>query len=88
MFCFVGGKPFVDQLNRVAKDAKAVIDWRACASYVCVQAAAPNPAQATPVHKVIADKLTFDHLQRLLDGAQERRERAPLPIRPRLHRLF
>ena len=56
MFYIVGGKPFVEQLKRVAKDAKAVISWGACASYGCVQAASPNPTQATPVHKVITDK--------------------------------
>jgi hydrogenase small subunit len=56
MFCIVGGKPFVEQLKHAAAGAKAVIAWGACASYGCVQAAAPNPTQATPVHKVITDK--------------------------------
>jgi hydrogenase small subunit len=56
MFCINGGKPFVEQLRHVAKDAKAIISWGACASYGCVQAAKPNPTQATPVHKVITDK--------------------------------
>jgi hypothetical protein len=40
----------------VAKDAKAIIAWGSCASWGCVQAAKPNPTQATPVHKVITDK--------------------------------
>lgn len=56
MFCIVGGKPFVEQLRHAAKDAMAVISWGSCASWGCVQAAAPNPTQATPVHKVITDK--------------------------------
>jgi hydrogenase small subunit len=56
MFCISGGKPFVEKLKMAAKDAKAVISWGACASYGCVQAAKPNPTQATPVHKVITDK--------------------------------
>lgn len=56
MFCIVGGKPFVEQLRHAAKDAKAVIAWGACASFGCVQAAKPNPTQATPIHKVITDK--------------------------------
>lgn len=56
MFCIVGGKPFVEQLRMAAKDAMAVISWGSCASWGCVQAAAPNPTQATPVHKVITDK--------------------------------
>ncbi len=56
MFCIVGGKPFVEQLRHAAAGAKAIISWGACASYGCVQAAAPNPTRATPVHKVITDK--------------------------------
>jgi hydrogenase small subunit len=56
MFCISGGKPFVEKLRHVATDAKAVIAWGACASYGCVQAAKPNPTQATPIHKVITDK--------------------------------
>ncbi len=56
MFCISAGKPFVEKLRHVAAGAKAVISWGACASYGCVQAAAPNPTQATPVHEVITDK--------------------------------
>nr|CAA31869.1 hydrogenase small subunit preprotein (AA -45 to 313) [Rhodobacter capsulatus] len=56
MFCITGGKPFVEKLRHAAEGAKAIISWGACASYGCVQAAAPNPTQATPVHKVITDK--------------------------------
>ncbi|MCU0757632.1 MAG: hydrogenase small subunit [Steroidobacteraceae bacterium] len=56
MFCITAGKPFVEELKRVASDAKMVIAWGACASYGCVQAAKPNPTQATPIHKVITDK--------------------------------
>ena len=40
----------------VAKDAKAIVSWGSCASWGCVQAAKPNPTQATPIHKVITDK--------------------------------
>ena len=47
---------FVDKLRRIAKDAKAIVSWGSCASWGCVQAAKPNPTQATPVHKVITDK--------------------------------
>ncbi|QXP85150.1 hydrogenase small subunit [Methylococcus sp. Mc7] len=56
MFCIVGGKPFVERLRYAAKDAAAVIAWGSCASNGCVQAARPNPTQATPIHKVITDK--------------------------------
>jgi hydrogenase small subunit len=56
MYCIVGGRPFVEQLRHAAKDCAAVIAWGSCASNGCVQAAKPNPTQATPVHKVITDK--------------------------------
>ena len=32
MFCIIGGKPFVEKLKHVAKDAKAIIAWGSCAS--------------------------------------------------------
>jgi len=56
MYCIVGGKPFVEELEYMAKGAKAVIAWGSCASNGCVQAAKPNPTAATPIHKVIRDK--------------------------------
>jgi hydrogenase small subunit len=56
MYCITGGKPFVDTLQRVAADAKAVIAWGSCASWGCVQAARPNPTGATPIDKVIRGK--------------------------------
>ncbi|HSD44820.1 MAG TPA: hydrogenase small subunit [Burkholderiales bacterium] len=56
MYCFQGGKPFVEKLKWVSKDAKAIIAWGSCASWGCVQAAKPNPTRATPVHQVITDK--------------------------------
>jgi len=56
VYCIVGGRPFVDQLKEVSKDAMALISWGSRASWGCVQAAKPNPTQATPVHKVIKDK--------------------------------
>ena len=56
MYCIVGGKPFVEQLRRVASKAKAVIAWGSCASWGCVQAAKPNPTQATPIHEILTDR--------------------------------
>ncbi|MGY4485267.1 NiFe hydrogenase small subunit HydA [Bradyrhizobium sp. LM3.2] len=56
MFCIDGGKPFVEKLKMMAEDAMAIIAWGACASWGCVQAAKPNPTQATPIDKVIANK--------------------------------
>lgn len=52
MSCIIGGKPFKDQLQFAVEHSKAVISWGSCASWGCVQAAKPNPTQATPVHKV------------------------------------
>ncbi len=56
MFCIDGGRPFVEKLKEMAADASAIIAWGACASWGCVQAAKPNPTQATPIDKVITDK--------------------------------
>lgn len=56
MFCIDSGKPFVERLKWMAEDCSAVIAWGSCASWGCVQAAKPNPTQATPVHKVIKNK--------------------------------
>ena len=36
-----------------AQGAAAVIAWGNCASFGCVQAAKPNPTDATPLHKII-----------------------------------
>ena len=51
--CFVGGRPFLSRLQETARHAKAVVAWGTCASFGCVQAAKPNPTQATPVSKLI-----------------------------------
>ncbi|MBB4286459.1 hydrogenase small subunit [Roseospira goensis] len=56
VYCLPGGRPFVDKLTEMAADARAVIAWGSCASWGCVQAAKPNPTQATPVHQVVTDK--------------------------------
>jgi len=56
MYCFPGGRPFIDKLKDMAAGAQAIIAWGSCASSGCVQAAKPNPTQATPIHKVIDDK--------------------------------
>jgi len=56
MFCIDGGRPFVKKLKWMAEDALAIIAWGTCASWGCVQAAKPNPTQATPIDKVILDK--------------------------------
>ena len=55
VFCIPGGRPFVEKLRHVAKDAMAVIAWGSCASWGCVQAAKPNPTTAVPIDKVISN---------------------------------
>ena len=56
VYCCIGGKTARQIVEEVAKDAKAIIAWGNCASAGCVQAAKPNPTQATPIHKIIAGK--------------------------------
>ncbi|MGB0683811.1 MAG: hydrogenase small subunit [Magnetovibrionaceae bacterium] len=56
MFCIDGGRPFVEKLKEMAEGSKAIISWGSCASWGCVQAAKPNPTQATPIDKVIHNK--------------------------------
>lgn len=55
-YCCIGGKTAIDQLKEAAAGAKAIIAWGSCASNGCVQAAYPNPTQATPIHKIIRNK--------------------------------
>ncbi len=56
VFCCIAGKTALEQLREAAEGAKAIIAWGSCASNGCVQAAYPNPTQATPVHKIITNK--------------------------------
>jgi hydrogenase small subunit len=57
VFCIPGGRPFVEKLRHVAKDAAAVIAWGSCASWGCVQAAKPNPTTAVPIDKVLSNPI-------------------------------
>lgn len=52
-YCTIGGRTAEDILKEAAADAAAVVAWGSCASHGCVQAAKPNPTQATPIHKII-----------------------------------
>lgn len=56
MYCIDGGRPFRDKLLRGAEYAKALVAWGTCSSWGCVQAAYPNPTQATPLYKVVPGK--------------------------------
>ena len=98
MFCIDGGKPFVEKLKWMAEDAMAIIAWGACASWGCVQAAKPNPTQATPIEQghprqadhqgagVPAHRRSHDrHRHLYYDLRQIARTR---PARPAEHVLF
>ena len=56
VYCTVGGRTFLDILQETAENAAFVIAWGSCASNGCVQAAAPNPTGAKPVHELIHGK--------------------------------
>ena len=56
VYCCIGGKSAMQIVEEVAAGAKAIIAWGNCASSGCVQAAKPNPTEATPIHKIIAGK--------------------------------
>jgi len=53
VYCTVAGQTALEILREAAKNAAAVIAWGSCASNGCVQAAAPNPTGATPIHKIL-----------------------------------
>jgi hydrogenase small subunit len=52
-YCTIGGRTALEILKEAADGAAAVIAWGSCASHGCIQAAKPNPTQATPIHKLI-----------------------------------
>lgn len=54
VYCTIAGRSAEDILRETAKDAAAVIAWGSCASNGCIQAAKPNPTNATPIHKIIS----------------------------------
>jgi len=54
VYCCIGGRTALDILQEAAAGAKALVCWGSCASNGCVQAAKPNPTQATPIHKLIS----------------------------------
>lgn len=56
IYCTIGGKSSVEALKEAAAGAVAVIAYGSCATNGCVQAAAPNPTQAVPVHEIVKDK--------------------------------
>jgi hydrogenase small subunit len=55
-YCCIAGQTAKQQFLEAAEGAKAIISWGSCASNGCVQAAYPNPTEATPIHKIIKNK--------------------------------
>ena len=55
-YCCIAGRTALDIVTEAAKDAKAIVAWGNCATHGCIQAAKPNPTEATPVHKVVSGK--------------------------------
>lgn len=51
-YCCVAGRTSIELFKEAAAGAKAIIAWGSCASNGCVQAASPNPTDATPIHKL------------------------------------
>lgn len=56
IYCKVGGRPAIEILKEVAKDAKLVINMGTCAAFGGVQAAKPNPTGAVGVPQVIGNE--------------------------------
>lgn len=56
MYCIDGGRPWLEKLEKGARNAKAVVAWGTCACWGCVQAARPNPTDVKPVADIIHDK--------------------------------
>ena len=56
VYCTVAGEAFKDILVETAEHARFVVAWGSCATNGCVQAAAPNPTGAVPVHELVHDK--------------------------------
>lgn len=56
IYCTVAGESFESILKETAEHADFVISWGSCACNGCVQAAAPNPTGARPVHELISGK--------------------------------
>jgi len=54
VYCCIGGQSARDIVTEAAAGAAAVICWGSCASNGCIQAASPNPTNATPIEDVIS----------------------------------
>lgn len=53
VYCMIAGRTAEDILHEAADKAAAIVAWGSCASNGCIQAAKPNPTNATPIHKIV-----------------------------------
>jgi hydrogenase small subunit len=53
VYCMIAGRTAKEILLECAEEAAAVVAWGSCASNGCIQAAHPNPTDATPIHKIL-----------------------------------
>lgn len=53
IYCQIGGRPALQILKEVAKDAKLVIAYGTCATFGGIQSADPNPTGAVGVSEII-----------------------------------
>jgi len=56
VYCTIGGRTALDIVTEAAQGARAIVCWGNCATYGCVQAAKPNPTEATGIPKLITGK--------------------------------
>ncbi|WP_306599582.1 hydrogenase small subunit [Geothrix sp. 21YS21S-2] len=52
-YCCIAGESAEEILRKAARDAAAIIAWGNCASFGCVQAAKPNPTNATAISRLV-----------------------------------
>lgn len=55
-YCMVAGKPFIEEVKRIASHAAAVIEYGSCAAWGGIQAANPNPTQSVSVSDIVTGK--------------------------------
>ena len=56
IYCQIAGVPVLDTVLRLAEGAGAIVAMGSCAAWGGIPAAGPNPTEATPVHRILADK--------------------------------
>jgi hydrogenase small subunit len=55
-YCCNAGRTAKEEFLEAAEGAAAIIAWGSCSSHGGIQAANPNPTNATPIHKIVKNK--------------------------------